>query len=186
MSQSAKGGSGKWRGGARGASVLLGLSKQGVTPECAPLSPRREGNPSLSTQQFSLDRPEGLEFSPAWWGKGTDQVPLSYSTVRKTNKEKPLTLPRVWEANRPGLSLSPVAKSPKINKLSHDRELGQPAPPSTWHGSVVGEKKSFKSFSSQLQISSPRLCPHRKTPENRVQAWEGSGPQADQEALVAF
>lgn len=92
------------------------------------------------------------------------------------NKEKPLTLPRVWEANRPGLSLSPVAKSPKVKKLSHHQQLCQPASLSTWHGSVVGEKKSLKSCSSQLQISRPRLWPRRKMQRSMVQAWEGSGP----------
>lgn len=65
----------------------------------------------------------------------------------KGSKEKPLTLPPVREVHRARPRLSPIAKGPKVQEVSHNGEVCKPAPLGTWHDSVVGEKKSQQVFS---------------------------------------
>lgn len=135
-------------------------------------------------------QPNGFaEFSSAGWGKGkrSNKVPACLTTtVLKRNKEESLTLPPVWEANRAWLRLSPIAKRPKVKELGHHGKVCKPAPLGTWHDSVVGEKKSQKSFSPQLQKSSDRLWPSRKMQACMVRAREGSDCKAARDLPVLF
>ena len=85
--------------------------------------------------------------SSAEWGKGKESNQLCTRLtpeVFKGNKEKPLTLPPVREEHRARLRLSPIAKGPQVQELSHHGELCKPAPLCTWHDSVVAERKVNK------------------------------------------
>lgn len=126
------------------------LTFQWELPSSLQILAPEEGKPpdrAPSPGFLKLRRRRCAGFSSTEWGKGerSDQVSTGLTTnVLKGNKEKPLTLPRVWEANRAGLRLSPIAKRPKVKELSHHGQVCKPAPLGTWHDSVVGEKESQK------------------------------------------
>lgn len=111
---------------------------------------------------------------------GREEGATNFSHVLFTSRfpngkrEKPPTLPAVGEAHPAGLRVPRIAQAPKVQELSHHRQVCEPAPLGTWHDSVVGEKQSHQVWALSLRNRVPAGGPAGR----RRGAWSRSGAGA--------